>query len=272
MHEMITEGGHWVERGAGRSVPDLVLVHSHCTAATLPRIYPRVRSEILRYPVKARPVDRAEARAAVRGELGTPETDAVIVTACRLEEWKGHRLLLEALGRLREKPGWTAWVAGGVQRPQEQVYRDELMAAARDKGIADRVRFLGHRSDVPRLLAAADVHCQPNVAPEPFGIAYIEALHAGLPVVSTRMGGAAEIVTDACGVLTPPGDADALAAALSALIDDPAARRRLGAGGPARAEAMCSPAAVLADMERLLRDVTTRAGAAGRGPVPQPVG
>ena len=217
---MISGPGHWVERGASRSVPDLVLVHSHCTADTLPRLLPgkRLVGDLARHtPSAARPCPTAaEARAAVRAELATPDSDVVIVTACRFEEWKGHSLLLKGLGRLRDaKPGWTSWVAGGVQRPHEQVYLDGLRAAARSEGIEDRVKFLGHRGDVPRLLAAADVHCQPNVSPEPFGIAFIEALYSGLPVVSTRMGGATEIVTDACGVLVPPADASALAAALS---------------------------------------------------------
>ena len=272
MHEMIREDRHWVERGAARSVPDLVLVHSHCTAATLPRLYPNIWSEILRYPVQGRAVNRPEARAAIRAELGTPDSDVVIVTACRLEEWKGHSLLLEGLGRLRDKPGWTAWVAGGVQRPHEKRYLDQLQAAARAEGIEPRVRFIGHRSDVPRLLAAADIHCQPNTSPEPFGIAFIEALYAGLPVVSTRMGGAVEIVTDSCGVLVPPADPGALAAALSDLIDDPASRRLLGDGGPARAAEMCAPTVVLAELERLLRDLSRRHQGAGRGPVAHPVG
>jgi glycosyltransferase involved in cell wall biosynthesis len=272
MHEMIVEPGHWVVRGAARSVPDMVLVHSHCTAATLPRLYPRVWSEVIRYPVRARAVDRLEARTGVRAELATPETDVVVVTACRLEPWKGHRLLLSALGRLRDKPGWTAWVAGGVQRPQERAYLDELTASARDGGFDHRVRFLGHRGDVPRLLAAADIHCQSNAIPEPFGIAFIEALYAGLPVVSVRMGGAAEIVDDGCGVLVPPDDPGALAEALSALIDDPGTRARLGAAGPARAAALCAPEAVLPQLERLLNEVHDRRPVAGRGPLAQPVG
>jgi glycosyltransferase involved in cell wall biosynthesis len=265
MHDMIGENLHWLDRKASRVVPDLALVHSYCTAETLPRLYPRVRSEVLRYPVEPRPVDRAEARPAVRAALTTPADDVVIVTACRLERWKGHPLLLSALGCLRDRPGWTAWIAGGVQRPHEQVYLDELTSQTRDLGIEGRVHFLGDRRDVPRLLAAADIHCQPNRGPEPFGIVFIEALYAGLPVVSTRMGGAAEIVNDACGVLVSPGDAGALAATLAGLIDDPDRRARLGAAGPSRAAALCDPEPVLGRLETLLRDVAESAGvAAGR--------
>src|SRR5205823_8856307 len=134
------------------------------------------------------------------------------------EGWKGHDLLLRALGGLRDLSGWVCWTAGGAQRPAEAAYLAELRQTAARLGIADRVRFLGHRADVPRLLAAADIHCQPNTGPEPFGIALIEALHAGLPVVTSRLGGAVEFVDATCGVLVEPSDPSALAAALTALL------------------------------------------------------
>ena len=63
-------------------------------------------------------------------------------------------------------------------------------------------------------MAAADVFCQPNTGPEPFGIVLVEALHAGLPVVTSGFGGAAEIVEQTCGFLTTPGDTVAVATAL----------------------------------------------------------
>ncbi len=254
MHDM-ARAPHWIDRRAARVAPDLVLANSHATAATLPRLYPDAPFRVVRYPVRAPDLDRAGARAAVRAELGAGPGEVVIVSACRLERWKGHGLLLAALGRLRDTPGWSAWLAGGVQRPHERAYLDELSAAADAAGVAGRVRFLGQRADVPRLYAAADVHCQPNTGAEPFGVAFVEALYAGLPVVSTDMGGAAEVVTGRCGVLVPPGDPAALADALARLIADPAGRARLGAGGPARAAELCDPAAVLPRLERLLRGV-----------------
>ena len=97
----------------------------------------------------------------------------------------------------------------------------------------------------PSLTPAADVHCQPNSGPEPFGIVLVEALYAGLPVVTSGLGGAAEIVDQTCGVLTAPGDAEAVAAALRSLIQDPSRQRALGIAGPSRAESLCDPARVL---------------------------
>src|SRR5438309_8667446 len=104
----------------------------------------------------------------------------------------------------------------------------EMRRRAFQLGILERVRFLNERSDVPRLLKAADIYCQPNVQPEPFGIALVEALNAELPVVTTSMGGAAEIVDEKCGMLVRPGDSEEIAAKLQRLIDDPGLRRCLG--------------------------------------------
>lgn len=254
-------GRHWTERWARRVRPDLVVGNSRYTLGTLPNLYPGARAELVAYPVE--PADTAALRRerdAVRAELGAAPEDVVIVQSCRLEPWKGHRLHLEALGRLRGVPGWTCWQVGGVQRDSEAAYLRELQGQAERLGIADRVRWVGQRRDVPRILAAADVHCQPNLGPEPFGIAYVEALYAGLPVVSTEMGGAAEIVDPGCGILTPPGDADALAGALRRLVDDPGLRASLGAAGPARAAALCDPARQVERLARALAGAGSPAG------------
>jgi glycosyltransferase involved in cell wall biosynthesis len=165
----------------------------------------------------------------------------VIVQASRLEHWMGQTVHLEALGCLKSLPGWEAWFAGGPQKPTEDEYLGELKRRADEFGIAHRLKFLGQRTDVPRLMAAADAYCQPNTGPEPFGIVFIEALHAGLPVVTTDFGGASEIVTPACGILCPPGDVAAVADALRGLITDPARRSSLGEAGRRRANDLCAP-------------------------------
>jgi 6-phosphogluconolactonase len=148
---------------------------------------------------------------------------------------------IAALARLRELPGWVCWVAGGAQRPRERRYMERLERAASAHGIVERVRFLGERSDVPRILRAADIYCQPNTGPEPFGLAFVEALGVGIPVISSAIGGATEIIDDSCGVLVEPDDVQALAGALRQFVEEPEARSRLGSEGPARARALCDP-------------------------------
>lgn len=251
----VAAGRHWLEHWAARVVPDGTICDSRFTAATLPLIYPqvpRVPSEVVYYPVaRAAAVSHSD-RAAVRAELGVAAEAVVVIQVSRMEEWKGHRLHLNALARLAGVPQWTCWMVGGAQRPHEARYLENLRAEAAALGIGPRVNFLGQRGDVARLLAAADIHCQPNTGPEPFGITFIEALYAGLPVVTTSIGGALEIVDGSCGVLVAPDDPAALAGALGRLIADRELRARLGAAGPARATALCEPRAQMQALARAL--------------------
>jgi glycosyltransferase involved in cell wall biosynthesis len=237
-----TRGRHWLELWARLTPPDLTICNSRFTSTTLVDLYSASPFEVV-YPPLPPPVaalSTAE-RVAVRAELDTPSTATVIVQASRMESWKGQEVLLEALGQLRDLPGWVCWVAGGPQRPQERRYMETLERAASTLGIGGRVRFLGERSDVLRILRAADIYCQPNTGPEPFGLALVEALGAGLPLISTAIGAATEIIDDSCGVLVEPGDIQALAGALRRLIEERGERTRLGAAGPDRARALCDP-------------------------------
>jgi glycosyltransferase involved in cell wall biosynthesis len=241
-HDVMT-GTHWTERWARRVPPDLVVCNSEFTARSLPTLYDRVPAVVIHAPVNVTPPSLpTEERRAIRTALDTSDDATVIIQASRTEAWKGHAVLVEALGRLCDVPGWVWWQVGGAQRPVEAAFLASLRESAGRLGIADRVRFVGERTDVPRLLAAADVHCQANLSPEPFGVVFIEALAAGLPVVAANIGGVLEIVDDSCGILVPPGDPAALSAALERLLVDRAFRARLAAAAPARARQLCDPA------------------------------
>ncbi len=261
MHDA-ANGRHWVERWAARVPPGLAICNSRYTAATMGKLFTRTRAEILCYPVAVGgPRLTPPERLAMRAELGARADDVAILQASRMEPWKGHELHLQALERLRDLPGWVCWIAGGAQRPHERDYRARLVAMTHQLGIADRVRFLGDRADVPRLMRAAEIFCQPNAAPEPFGIVFIEALGAGLPIVATAMGGAREIIDDRTGVLAPPDDVAAIAGALRRLIENPAERDRLGGAGPRRAFELCDPATQMARLETLLLRFSEAVGA-----------
>jgi len=155
-------------------------------------------------------------------------------------------------------PGWECWQIGGTQRPSEEAYLRSVQQEACVCGVADRVRFLGYQPDVGALMAAADIYCQPNTRPEPFGITFIEAMLSGLPVVATRLGGPSEIVDDTCGLLVEPGDTVGLAGALRRLIGDKELRRRLGNAGPFRARALSDPAAQIQHLACVLAGVGRR--------------
>jgi glycosyltransferase involved in cell wall biosynthesis len=243
-------GRHWTERVARLTTPDLVIYSSRFTSEAVPRIYQSIPTDVI-HPLFAAP-NIVDTRSRVRAEFGTPDDTTVIVQSSRLQEWKGHQLLLEALARLGGNLNWECWIAGGPQRRGETRYFRGLTENAARLMIADRVRFLGQRDDVQRLLGAADIYCQPNTTPEPFGLAFIEALHAGLPVIATELGGSVEILDSSCGILVPPNDPIALAGSLRSLISDRSERVRLGEAGPARAASLCQPAQQLDHMFRVL--------------------
>lgn len=251
-------GGHWVDRWAAQTVPDLVICNSRFTARTFEQTYPGVPRSILYYPVIAPATTSAVEISDIRTRFKTAPGAVVIVQPSRLEHWKGHRLHLQALRLLMKVPDWICWVAGGPQRPAEERYFSVLKEEARSYGIAERVRFLGWVEDLPKLLAAAQIHCQPNTGPEPFGLTFLEAMGAGLPVVTTEQGALCEIVTPDSGILVPPDDPATLARALRGLVQDPGLRLRLGAGARARAREMCDPERQLLQLAVSLMDLVER--------------
>ena len=260
LHDAV-RGKHWTERWARLRAPDVVIYNSTFTGKTVQSVFPRARAELVHCPVS--PPAVTGAREVIRRELGVPPDTAVIVQIGRLERWKGHALLLHALGFLGDLPGWECWIVGGAQRASEKTYESQLKTLVVSRGVRTRVRFLGERDDVGNVLAGADIFCQPNAQPEPFGVAIIEALYAGVPVVATDMGGPAEILKgQSCGVLVPPRRPDELAQALRTLIENPARRRAMGAAGPERARALCDPAARLCQVRDVLQPLI--AGQAGR--------
>jgi glycosyltransferase involved in cell wall biosynthesis len=231
-------GDGWLDRWSALRPPDAVICNSDYTREAVPNAYRSLPIAVVHPALRVSPPLETGVRRRVRAELNAPESAVVIVQASRLEPWKGHSVHLRALARLRSQPEWMAWIAGGG----DAAYAQSLARLASDLGVAARVRFLGERPDVEQLLAAADVYCQPNVEPEPFGLVFVEALAAGLPVLASDAGGVREIVSAATGVLLPPADEVALASALQELIGNPARRQRLGAAGPARAAELCDPA------------------------------
>lgn len=250
-------GDQWPERRVARTPPDRFICNSHYTAALVARWMPGVARDVIHPPVVT-PQAGAD-RGDVRRELGESDEAVVVFMASRMEPWKGHRVLLDAAGRLRGNV--AIWIAGGAQRPEEAVYFGQLTrTAARGHGV--RICFLGERSDVPRLMSAADIYCQPNTSPEPFGVVFVEALAAGLPVVTAAAGGALEIVDEQCGILVPHGLADGVTAALQRLIDEPALRRSMAQQGPSRAMRISDPAAALNLIGQVVRDQLMRSTAA----------
>jgi glycosyltransferase involved in cell wall biosynthesis len=258
VHEPVNGRG-WLERWAALTPPDSAICNSKYTANSLPMIFPGIPFDVLTYPIRSSELGhQSQDRLRVRHEFDTPPEALVIVQVSRMERWKGQMVHLDALSQLREVPGWISWFVGGAQRPEEVAYFAELKAAASALGIVDRVRFVGERMEVAKILAASDIFCQPNIGAEPFGIVFIEALQAGLPVIASASGGALEIVDSSCGILVPPRRSEEVAKAVRRLMNDRDLRSQLGAAGPARAKQLTDPAAQMSLLSASLEAISSR--------------
>jgi len=255
---MASKGRHWLERLCRATRPDVAICNSRFTADCAATWLPQTSIEYAYCPVSTnQSPQNACAPHVLRQSLQTSHDDVVLVQVSRLESFKGHRLLLEALANLRDLRHWTCWIVGGAQRAADLDYLRNLQAFARDRGIADRVRFTGERDDIHAILSAADIFCQPNTTPEGFGLTFIEAMRAGLPVVTSGIGGACEVVSGSCGMLTPPGDITSLAGALRHLITDADLRARLSAEARKRPHELCDPSVQMRRIQALLTGVVS---------------
>lgn len=254
--------GGWLHTLGSRWPPAAVICNSEFTRGQLPAAYRQVPAAVIHNPMAlAAPVTRPE-RCAIRRSFETAEDDVVIVQASRWEAWKGQAVHVRALAELLDLPGWTAWFVGGPQRPAERRFFDAVARLAERLGVRHRVRLVGQRSDVGRVLGAADVFCQPNTKPEPFGISYVEALGAGLPVVTSDLGAAPEVVSASSGRLVGAGDHAAVAAALRRLMTSSSERDRLGRAAKARAAELCDAGRQLSRTYEFIR--TSLVGRSGQ--------
>jgi len=235
-------GRNWLEILARCTTPDFAIVNSRFTETGVAKLFPRVPRKVLYTPVALTDLPDADRRRnQVRHEQGIDDDTVVIVQVSRMEALKGHLLHLRALALLKDLGGWVCWIVGGPQKPGERDYFGILQKTATELGIAERVHFLGQRTDISQLLGAADIFCQPNERPEAFGIVFIEALWAGLPIVTTAMGGAVEIVDESCGLLVEPGNRTLLAESLRSLIESSELRSHLSRAGATRARQLSDP-------------------------------
>jgi glycosyltransferase involved in cell wall biosynthesis len=193
----------------------------------------------------------------LRRKLDLPAGPLVGVFS-RLAPWKGQHVLLEAVARL---PGVSCIVVGDALFG-EQDYAARLSKLVADLGLGERVRFLGHRSDVPKLMKAVDVMVHPSIDPEPFGRTLVEAMLAGVPVVATEAGAAPDILEGGkAGTLVPPNDAHALAAAISSVLAKPEQLTRQVEYATGRARVHYSLERMLESIGLLIRKVQSGAPA-----------
>jgi glycosyltransferase involved in cell wall biosynthesis len=191
-------------------------------------VYPGVALERFDASVMLSPAE-------ARRKLGLPLDGALIGIVGRLQQWKGMHVLVEAMPKVLQRYPDAHCVVVGGKHDLEPDYLNYLEAQIAKLGLGDQVILSGLQRNVPEWVQAMDVfvHASDN---EPFGIVIIEAMALGKPVVAGAAGGPTEIITDGVnGLLTPYGDADALASALLRYLDNPDFARSIGAAARVRA-------------------------------------
>ncbi len=209
---------------------DVVIANSHYTAALIEARYHTEpeRLAVVHRGVDATLFDRGNVEpdriAALQRSWDMAPGQPVILHAARLTRWKGQSVLIDAVARLRSRGALRNAVlvlAGDAQG--RDGYVAELRAQALRLGIGTHIRFAGHIRDMPAAFSAATVAVLASIEPEAFGRTAIEAAAVGCPVIATNIGAPAETVlahpavrsNKTTGWLVPPGDTEALAAALA---------------------------------------------------------
>ena len=192
---------------------------------------PRDRTTVVHEGVEIERIERAPALDLHR-EFDLPPGCPIAGNVAALVPHKGQRHLVDAAARLiREVPDARVLIVGAGE------LEGELARQVRRLRLDGKVILTGFRSDVPSVLKGLDLFVMSSVT-EGLGTSVLDAMAAGLAVVGTRAGGIPESVVDgSTGLLTPPGDAPALARAIADLLRDAPRRRAFGAAGRRRARA-----------------------------------
>ena len=183
-------------------------------------------------------------------EFELDPSQRVIATIAQLIPRKGHRVILEALPEvIREFPDLRVLLFG------QGSLRGELEQLCRRYGLLSHVRLAGFRADLQRILPCLDLVVHPALM-EGLGLSLLEAAAAGVPVVATRVGGIPEVIQDGVnGLLVPPANAQALAAAIVRVLREPGLARTLGEAGPELVRRNFSAAKMVDGNLRVYREV-----------------
>ena len=197
----------------------------------------------------------ADARRAVRKELGIDPEVVLIGLVARYHPMKDHAGFLRAAAHLIRRGASARFLLAGEGVNIEQPALRKLIA---ELGLENHVLLLGERDDTPRLTAALDIACSASAWGEAFSVAIGEAMACGVPCIVTDVGDNAYLVGNT-GISVPPSDPNALAQAIESLIDAGLVRRKeLGAAARERMESQFSLAAVTTRYQDLYREVVSR--------------
>lgn len=218
--------GRWVNRLVNEHYADRIIAVSPATRDNLTEagVSPK-KITVVMNGVSPVPRTSPEERAALRQELSIPAHHIVFGILARLEDYKGHLCLVEAVRLLKERGRENFTVLAAGTGP----FEGELSRAVEQAGAGDRLRLLGFRSDVPALLNILDVQLNCSYGTEATSMALLEGMSLGLPTIASDYGGNPWVVENGqSGLLFPSRNAAALAGAMERLMDEPSAREEMG--------------------------------------------
>jgi glycosyltransferase involved in cell wall biosynthesis len=200
---------------------DRVVVVSNAVGRHL-RPWWLARRRVTVIPDGIAPTDRSPVALPGRG-------DPRVAFVGRLNRSKGYEIFVEAARRVGERNAGVGFVVAGSPPQGEEWREDDLKDRVERSGLGDRIAVLGYRPDAAGVFDSVQIAVVPSLWPEGFGLVILEAMRSGCAIIATDHGGAPEILEhEVSGLLVPPGDVEALAAAIERLVTDEALRRRLG--------------------------------------------
>jgi glycosyltransferase involved in cell wall biosynthesis len=205
-----------------------VITDSEACARNLRTFMRRPRAPVAVIPNGIAAPESGRSRAEMRRVLGLPEDPAarVIAQIATLLPTKGQTVLLDAARTVLRTSPDTAFLIVGF--PRDRSYKDELIRRAEEMRIADRVRIVSYPGNIGDVWKTVDIHAHPTLL-DSLPQAILEAMSLGLPSVVTPVGGISTLVDHGrTGLIVPAGDAEALARALTQLLDEPSTASRLG--------------------------------------------
>lgn len=247
-------------RAATRLVNRLTYWRNDAITAVSPTVaeavasYPGPEVEVVRNGVAVE-VDSFEARRIVRGELGLPAGQPLVVHVGNIRPGKGHDLLVDVASRLQQRNSQAVVVSIGGEKRSGDLAR--LREQVSDKGLNGAIRFLGRRPDAAQFIAAADLYVNPAQV-EGLPVTLLEAMALARPVVATAVGGVPDLIEhEVNGWVVPSGSSEKLAEVIEGLLGDVALRARLGEAARDTVLANYSLGHMVRAFERIYRRLLT---------------
>jgi glycosyltransferase involved in cell wall biosynthesis len=214
------------------------------------------KSMVLYNAVTVADPDIAGKTVGLREELGVPRNAPLVGMVGRISHWKGQEVLAEAAALVLQNQPEAHFVAVGSYFADESHYLDKLKLLITRLGLDGRFHLVDYRSNVTDVYRALDVFVLPSIKPEPFGRVTVEAMTQGRAVIATNHGGTVELIENGVtGILVPPADPKALAAAIERLLGDPALRNKMGEAAAVYAQEHFGLPAYFEQMRKVIDDL-----------------